>query len=917
MLPFIVIGLTSGAVYALAGLGLVLTYTTSGVFNFAHGALATVSAFVFYSLFVGSHWAWPLAAAVSIVVVGPLMGLALELLARRIQTTTLVLQVASTVGLLLAIEAGVALIYGTETVRTVPTFLGTGSFKVFGASVQVSQLVTFLFVVVVTVVLTGFLRYSRRGVSMRAVVYNPELLDIAGTSPAATRRLAWIIGVTLAAASGVLFAPVLSLDPVQLTLLVVAAYGAAAIGAFRSLPMTLVGGLFIGVLASLCTNWFTTGLLAGLPPSLPFVVLFGVLLLFPRRYLVLKSFTVPRSRPSWTAPASLQLAMAVALLVFLALVPGFAGIHLTDWTTFLAMSTVFMSLSLLVHTSGQVSLCQVSFVAIGAAAFSHLTSGSHVPWFIALALVGLVAVPIGVLLAIPAIRLSGLYLALATFGFGILLQGMFYTQHYMFGIDGIGLTEPRPSIATSDKSYYLLVLALATACAVFAISLNRSRLGRLLRGASDSPRALETSGTSVTMTRLLVFSICAFMAAVGGALAAAGQTTVSADSYQPILSLTYFAAIVVVGRAGPWNAVLAAAGLFLIPSYVLGGTITTWLQLLFGLAAIGYAITPAGWHGVPSALQRAIDSAFGRLRIPVPTLIRRPAANAGTVMPRMDGGLGVESVEVRFGGLVALDRVTLKAEPRTITGLIGPNGAGKTTTFNACTGLTRPAGGRVRIAGVDVSRLGPSARARRGIGRTFQQPELLDTLSVRDNVEAGAEGALAGANPLTQFLAKPGQRAQVRASADRAMELCGISDLGEMPAMSLSSSQRRLVELARCLAGRFGLLLLDEPSSGLDRTEATRFGQVLRQVVAERGVGVLLVEHDMSLVLELCQHVYVLDFGELIFEGSPQEIIASPIVRAAYLGDVKVEAAVDPTHTLGEAETERRVPPGSTTPTVA
>ena len=899
MLPFIVIGLTSGAVYALAGLGLVLTYKTSGVFNFAHGALATVSAFVFYSLFVSSHWAWPLAAVVSIVVVGPMMGLTLELLARRIQTTTLTLQVASTVALLLAIEAGVALIYGTETVRTVPTFLGMGSFKVFGASVEVSQLVTFVFVLAVTAGLTGFLRYSRRGVSMRAVVDNPELLDVAGTSPAAARRLAWVIGVTLAAASGVLFAPVLSLDPVQLTLLVVAAYGAAAIGVFRSLPMTLAGGLLIGVLASLCTKWFTTGLLAGLPPSLPFVVLFGVLLIFPRRYLVFKSSTVSDPRPSWTAPASVKLAMSVAVIVFLVLVPGFAGIHLTDWTTFLAMSTVFMSLSLLVHTSGQVSLCQVSFVAIGAAAFSHLTSGSHVPWFIALGLAGLVAAPIGALLAIPAIRLSGLYLALATFGFGILLQGMFYTQHYMFGLNGIGLDEPRPSIATSDRSYYLLVLVLAVACALFVFLVNRSRLGRLLRGASDSPLALETSGTSVSVTRLLVFCIAAFMAAVGGALAAAGQTTVSADSYQPILSLTYFAAIVVVGRAAPWNAMLAAAGLFLIPSYLSGETVTIWLQLLFGLAAIAYAITPAGWHGVPSVVRRAIDNAFGRIHIPIPTTPRtRRVAAAGPSISRMAGGLRVQDLEVRFGGLVALDHLTLKAEPGTVTGLIGPNGAGKTTTFNACTGLITPAVGRVRIAGADVSRLGPPARARRGIGRTFQQPELFDTASVRDNVEAGAEGPLAGANPLTQFLAKPGQRAHVRASAQRAMDVCGIGHLADTPAASLSTGQRRLVELARCLAGPFGLLLLDEPSSGLDRAETTRFGEILRTVVAERGVGILLVEHDMSLVLEICEHVYVLDFGELIFEGSPQEIVASPIVRAAYLGDATVEAAVDPSHKI-------------------
>jgi ABC-type branched-subunit amino acid transport system ATPase component/branched-subunit amino acid ABC-type transport system permease component len=899
LLPFIIIGLTSGAVYALAGLGLVLTYKTSAVFNFAHGALATVSAYVFYALYVLNGWSWLLAAIVAILVVGPVMGLILELLARRIQTTSLALRVASTVGLLLVIEAGIVLIYGTQTTRTVPVFLGTSTFKLFSAHVQVAQLVTFLFALVVTGILTAFFRFSREGVAMRAVVDNPELLDMAGTSPVRTRRLAWVIGVMLASASGVLFAPILSLDPVQLTLLVVSAFGAAAIGAFTSLPLTLAGGLGIGVFASMCTKWFTTGLLSGLPPSLPFVVLFIVLLVFPKKYLVGRTFTVPRSRPTWGAPASFQLTSAGGLILLLALAPGFAGIHLTDWTTFVAMSIVFMSLSLLVQTSGQVSLCHISFIAIGAAAFSHFTAGDGIPWFIALILAGLVAVPVGALLAIPAIRLTGLYLALATFGFGILLEFMFYTQSYMFGSNGAGINEPRPSIATGDKSYYFFVLILAVCAAVFTITLNRSRLGRLLRGAADSSVALQTSGTSVNVTRVMVFCISAFMAAVGGALVAVGQTTVSADSYQPIQSLTYFALIICVGGAAPWNAVIAAAALFLVPSYITGSTVTTWLQLAFGAGAILYGITPSRLHGVPLPMQRFLDNTFGRVKIPVPRFGKIP--KAPRIEPiHLEKGLETQEIEVRFGGLVAVDKVALHAEPGRITGLIGPNGAGKTTTFNACTGLVKPAGGRVYLAGQDISRYGPPARARRGIGRTFQKMELFETLTVRENVEAGAEGSLAGVNPITQFASRPGQRAAVRDSAERAMELCGILALADTPAMSLSTGQRRLVELARCLAGPFGLLLLDEPSSGLDRTETKKFGEILQRVVTDRGVGILLVEHDMSLVLDICEHVYVLDFGELIFEGSAHDIATSPVVQAAYLGDAKVEAAVEPGHKIEE-----------------
>jgi ABC-type branched-subunit amino acid transport system ATPase component/branched-subunit amino acid ABC-type transport system permease component len=888
VLPFIIIGLTSGAVYALAGLGLVLTYKTSGVFNFAHGAVATIAAYVFYVFYVLHGWAWPLAAAVAILVAGPIMGLILEQLARRIQTTSLALRVAATVGLLLVIEAGVTLIYGTATVRNVPIFLGEGNFKLGDTNVQVAQLVTFLFAVLVTGLLTAFFKYSRRGVAMRAVVDNPELLDMAGTSPGATRRLAWIIGVCLASASGVLFAPLLSLDPVQLTLLVVAAYGAAAIGAFTSLPLTLAGGLGIGVLAALCTKWFTSGLLLGLPPSLPFIVLFVVLLVFPKRYLVGRSYTVPRNRPAWRAPASLQLSGGGVLLVFLLFVPQMVDIHLTDWTVFLAMTIVFLSLGLLVRTSGQVSLAHISFTAIGACAFSHLAVDQSVPWVFALLLAGLVAVPIGALLAIPAIRLTGLYLALATFGFGILLQGMFYTEKYMFGANGLGLPMPRPSSFLGDRDFYYLTLALVVITAGAMVALTRSRLGRLLRGAADSTVALETAGTQVKVTRVLVFCISAFMAAVGGALAGIAQTNIAADSYQPILSLTYFALIIIVVGGEPWDALLASAALFLVPSYVDNSNISLWLQLLFGATAIVFACLPNNAQGVPAPVRAFIDRTFGKIRLP------SRAARAGTAAEpvTVPGGLQVADLEVRFGGLVAVDGVDLSAPDGRVTGLIGPNGAGKTTTFNACTGLLRPARGQVSIGGDDVSRRGPSARARKGLGRTFQKMELFDSLTVRENVEAGAEGALAGQNPLEHVFARPGQRASVRAAAQDAIELCELADVAETPASALSTGQRRLVELARCLAGPFGLLLLDEPSSGLDRTETARFGEILKRVVAERGVGILLVEHDMSLVLDICQHIYVLDFGEMVFAGTPDEVRASPIVRAAYLGDAKVEEAV-------------------------
>jgi ABC-type branched-subunit amino acid transport system ATPase component len=246
--------------------------------------------------------------------------------------------------------------------------------------------------------------------------------------------------------------------------------------------------------------------------------------------------------------------------------------------------------------------------------------------------------------------------------------------------------------------------------------------------------------------------------------------------------------------------------------------------------------------------------------------------------------LALEGLTVDFGGLRAVDGLELAAAPGAITGLIGPNGAGKTTTFNACCGFVRPTAGRVLLHGHDVSRLDVAARARRGLGRTFQRMELFGSMTVRENVELGHESADAGRNPWRQL--RPARRerhAAAHAAAD-ALERCGIAPLGDRAIASLSTGQRRLVELARVVAGRFTVLLLDEPSSGLDERETDAFGGLLQELVAERGLAILLVEHDLPLVLGICDRIHVVDFGRLLLAGSPDEVRASAVVRAAYLG---------------------------------
>jgi ABC-type branched-subunit amino acid transport system ATPase component len=287
---------------------------------------------------------------------------------------------------------------------------------------------------------------------------------------------------------------------------------------------------------------------------------------------------------------------------------------------------------------------------------------------------------------------------------------------------------------------------------------------------------------------------------------------------------------------------------------------------------------------------RAALDRLGRRRPAVPPSVVAPAAVAA---PAGSPGIEVQGLSVRFGGLVAVDGLSFHAPMGRITGLIGPNGAGKTTTFDACSGLNRRFEGRVLLHGEDITSLPPAARGRRGLGRTFQRVELCDSLTVLQNVLLGREASQAGAHLLRQLAAPPREWAVTTSAAWSALALCGIEDLADRQAGSLSTGQRRLVELARALAGPFDVLLLDEPSSGLDHDETVRFGDLLVRVVAERGIGILLVEHDMSLVMRICDHLYVLDFGRLIFDGSAAEVASSALVQAAYLGSDGVMDAFD------------------------
>jgi ABC-type branched-subunit amino acid transport system ATPase component/branched-subunit amino acid ABC-type transport system permease component len=908
LLPFVILGITAGSVYGLTGTGLVLTYKTSGIFNFAQGAVATTGAYVFYVLHDDLSLPAVPTAFLCVFVLGPILGLGLEAMARRLADASATMKVVATVGIVLAVQGFFSAVFGTQA-RLFPAWLPQHTVKVGGVFVGEDQMIITGVALVATVALFLFFRQTRLGLAMRGVVDNPELLDLGGTSPAVVRRWAWIIGSSFATLAGILLAPSLNLDATVLTLLIVQAFGAAAIGRFSSLPLTYVGGLVIGIVASVATKYVVTGsaALAGLPASIPFIVLFLVLIFTPRSKLAERRVSRPRPSAGYSAPVRVQLAGAVVLGAILLVIPHLVNAgQLPYWSDGLTQVVLFLSLGLLVRTSGQVSLCQAAFAAIGATTMGHLTAGFGLPWGVALLLAGLAAVPIGAFIAIPAIRLPGVFLALATFGFGVTMQQMGYPLWIMFGSSSLGQAVNRPSFAQGDIAYYYLALAFAVAAGLLVVWLVRSRLGRLLRGMADSPVALTTHGTSVVVTRVLVFCIAAFLAGISGALFGGVVHTVTSTDFTAFSSLTLLALLAIMPGREPWYAFAAGFALVVLPSWIsTGATVNDWLNVLFGVAAVQVAIGLAPRN---ERLYRLLDRIGGRRRVagrlgadPASPSLARPAGlggpgpamtgaamtaatEPGGVIPDGAPGLDLAHVTVKYGGHVAVSDVSLAAPVGRITGLIGPNGAGKTTLFNVASGLVRPAAGTLRLHGADMAGLDPAARARHGLGRTFQKMELFDSQTVRENVSLGREAAQAGRRPW-RHLAETSRDRRGRAEAtSQAMALAGITDLADRPVAALSTGQRRLAELARCLAGQFDMLLLDEPSSGLDGAETERFGEILTRVVAERGAGILLVEHDMALVMNICDYVHVLDFGTQIFEGTTADVSSSDIVRAAYLG---------------------------------
>lgn len=585
-LQYTILGLAIGGSYFIAASGLVVTYTTSGIFNFAQGAIAMLAVFTYWQFRWGWNWPAPLALLMVLGVLAPLLGAALyQVVMKNLRGTSEVTKIIVPIGVMLGFQALATWVWNptSSTPRQFQKFFGPNAFVHFG-SIKVSwhEIIAFVIAIAIAVGIRLLFVRTRSGVAMRAVVDDPELLQLNGGRPERLAMISWAGGSFLAALAGILIQPMIgsAMSAGQLTLLVIDAFAAAMFGRLRSLPRTLAGALVIGltttyVIAYFPSKWTWS---SSFRNSLPMIFLFIVLIVLPQDRL--RGATVLRLRERFRMPSirTAWIAGLVLMVVVFCLKVIMERTAVNTLTLALTFAIIALSLVLLTGFAGEINLAALSFGAIAVIVVYHFgTTGSGTDarttlWGILLAAV--VTALVGAVIALPALRLRGLYLALATMAFGVFVSRMVLTERNERDIFGLKftiftagqLTIPKPKIGPFDfnspDAFLFLCAGLFAIIGIGMVYLRHSGYGRRLAAMKDSPAASATLGMSVVRLKLSIFMMSAAIAGIGGVMMAAQIGTVNSDRFDILLSLSLMM-ITVVGGIGYISGALFA-GLFLI-----------------------------------------------------------------------------------------------------------------------------------------------------------------------------------------------------------------------------------------------------------------------------------------------------------------------------------------------------------------
>ena len=546
---------------------------------------------------------------------------------------------------------------------------------------------------------------------------------------------------------------------------------------------------------------------------------------------------------------------------------------------------VVIGLVLLTGIAGLTSFGQAAFVGLGAYTAAYLTVTYGVsPWltvWIGLAFTAVAAL----VLAWVTLRMSGHYLPLATIAWGLSLFYLLGNLEFLGKYDGL-LGIPALSFfgttLNTGRTFFYLLWAIVVLAAIAVTHLLDSRAGRALRAVKGGTTMAEAMGVDTFRVKVTAFVLAALLASVSGWLFAHFQRTVNPSPFGLNMGIEYLFMAVLGGVGYVWGA-LVGAGVV----QILKDQLQVWLPRLMGTSG-NYEIIVFGvvlvlmLQYARDGIWAFVDAALPRARrkvdwVDAPPLAERTRPSHGETV------LDVRSARKEFGGLVAVNDVSFTVRAGEILGLIGPNGAGKSTTFNLVTGVLPATRGEIALLGRRIERSSSREIARLGVARTFQHVKMIATMTVLENVALGAHLRGRHGIPAAMLRLDRAEERRLMREAERQLRRIGMAELMHEQAGNLALGQQRLMEIARALAADPILLLLDEPAAGLRLREKEGLADVLRQLRAE-GLSILLVEHDMDLVMGLVDRVVVMEFGTKLIEGTPQEVQASPAVRAAYLG---------------------------------
>ncbi|UUU39065.1 ABC transporter permease subunit [Streptomyces sp. NBC_00162] len=901
LLVFVLSGLVSGALYALLASGLVLSYSASGLFNFAHGATAYLCALTFYELHSGLGWPAVPAALLVVFVLAPGLGWGLDrLMFRRLARVGETAQIVATIGLLVALpaaglwavellaDAG-APVKPAENQFGLPG-VGPSPAKSWqlaeGVGIDSDQLITWVVTAVVAIALWVLMRHTRLGLLLRAAVDNRSLTELRGISADRLSSVAWMIASGLAGLAGVLATPLLGLSAHDFTLFLFVSATAAVIGRFASVPLAFAGGLGLGVLQNLVAGYasFAEGI-TGFRTAVPFLILFGGLLVLTRRARTAGTAAVDAppvdhlAGASWGRRWGVWAAGAVVVCVafYTVTTPFWSGLLAQG----LAIGLVFMSFTVVTGLGAMVSLAQATFVT-GAALVAGLLMSRGCPFVAALAVGTCAAALLGALVALPALRLGGRSLALATLALAFLADQVLFQLRWLRNGDS-GWSIPRPVFGpvdlSDDRALGVALVVLVAVVAAGLSALRSSPSGRAMLAVRSAPAAAMASGVSVLRTKLLLFTLSAGLAGFGGVMYASFNTRITATDFTAMTGLVWLAVVVAAGVRRPQYAVVAGL-VFAVAPRLLSDYVTASAHLpviLFGLAGLALANDPDGYcAAVPVRLARRRAAGPAEAPPPKPSASNSPsyrwegppggaeiALRAIPPQPHPAApALELRSVTAGYDGGLVLHGVDLAVRRGEILAVLGPNGAGKSTACRVAAGLLPVTGGEVRVHGRDATPDGAVRRARAGVVLAPEGRGIFPALTIEEN--------------LALYLREADARAAVYDRFPRLGERRGVA------AGALSGGEQQMLALAPLLQRPPEVLIADEPSLGLAPRVVEEVYALLTEL-RDAGTALLLVEEKAAEILGIADTVAYLSQGRVSWCGPRAEVEADRLTEA-YLG---------------------------------